>query len=492
MTKRPNILWYCTDQQRHDTIRALGNPHIDTPELDAFCETGTAFTNTYCQSPICTPSRASFLTGRYPATTHVHRNGAADFPAGERLVTKTFADAGYDCGLVGKLHLTSAKGSETRTDDGYRFFRWSHHPLPDLDPAHHAYHQWLEREKGVDPVELYAGIRGFCGAGVPAELHQTTWVTETAIRFVEETRDGPWLLSLNPFDPHPPFDPPQSYLDRYDPATLPPPLFRPGDIERQRAFRDIAQQTIEAMDPMGAMPSAPLSAEEMRASAYSPPSSFNGQTVKAAYYAMIELIDHQFGRLLKALDAMGELDNTIVVFHSDHGEMLGDHGLLYKGCRFFEGLVHVPLIIAWPGHVRENLRSDALVELVDLAPTLLEAAGLPVPSAMQGRSLWPILTGRADPAVHKAHVVSEFNDALGSAAISCPSHGSMYFDGRMKHIVHHGTGLGELYDLGTDPGEFDNLFDDPAHAALRADLMRRHFDAMMATSGAGSERIGIY
>ncbi|MEO1103832.1 MAG: sulfatase-like hydrolase/transferase, partial [Pseudomonadota bacterium] len=435
MDERPNILWYCTDQQRHDTIRALGNPHISTPELDAFTERGVAFTNAYCQSPICTPSRASFLTGRYPATTHVHRNGAAGFPASETLVTKTFADAGYDCGLVGKLHLQSAKGFERRTDDGYRLFAWSHHPLPDLDPAHHAYARWLSEEKGVDPRELYSDVKGFCTTGVPAELHQTTWVTETAIRFVSEKRDGPWLLSLNPFDPHPPFDPPASYAERYDPATLPPPLFRPSDIERQQAFRDIAQQTVDAMDPMGPMPTGELSAEELSRSAYAPPSSFNGPVVKAHYYAMIELIDAEFGRLLRALDTMGELENTIVIFHSDHGEMLGDHGLLYKGCRFFEGLVHVPMIVSWPGRVLEGRRSDALVELVDIAPTLLEAAGMEVPPAMQGESLWPLLTGRADLQTHKPHVVCEFNDALGSAANPAPSHGSMMFDGRMKHIV---------------------------------------------------------
>lgn len=491
MTDRPNILWYCTDQQRHDTIGALGNPHINTPELDAFLARGTTFTNTYCQSPICTPSRASFLTGRYPATTHVHRNGNVSFPSDEKLVTKMFAEAGYDTGLIGKLHLRSAKGFEKRVDDGYRAFYWSHHPAPDLDPKHHAYHRWLEDEKGVDARELYPP-RGFCAPGVPAELHQTTWVTETAIRFVEEKRDGPWMLSLNPFDPHPPFDPPQTYLDRYDPASLPPPLFRDSDLERQKAFREITQQTVDAMDPRGAAPKAPVSEEEARASAYKPPSSFNGQEVKAAYYAMVELVDHQFGRLLKALDAMGELDNTIVVYHSDHGEMLGDHGLLYKGCRFFEGLVHVPMIVSWPGHIAENVRSDGLVELVDIAPTLLEGAGLPVPSGMQGTSLWPILTGKADPATHKKHVVCEFNDALGSASNAASSHGSMYFDGRYKHIVYHGTELGELFDLETDPGEFDNLFHDPAHKDLRADLMRRHFDAMMATSGAGAERIAIY
>ena len=492
MTERPNILWYCTDQQRWDTIRALGNPHINTPALDRLVEAGVAFDNAYCQSPICTPSRASFLTGRYPATTHVHRNGNAAFPSGETLVTKVLADAGYDCGLIGKLHLSSAKGHEQRVDDGYRLFRWSHHPQPDLDPEHHAYHQWLVDEKGVDPAALYEDLKSFCGTGVPAELHQTTWVTEAALRFAPEPRDGPWMLSLNPFDPHPPFDPPAEYVARYDPATLPPPLFRPEDLERQTAFRDIAQQTMTAVDPTGPMPTGALTPEERRKTAYRPPDTFNGQIVKAHYYAMIELIDDQFARLLKGLDELGQLDSTLIVFMSDHGEMLGDHGLLYKGCRFFEGLVHVPLIVSWPGHVQAGVRSPALVELVDVAPTILEAAGLDVPQAMQGKSLWPLLTGALPADVHKPHVVCEFNDALGSAAISTPSHGTMMFDGRYKHIVYHGTGLGELYDLANDPGEFDNLFDDPAMTEQRLALMRRHLDAIMATSSAGAPRIAIY
>lgn len=488
---RPNILWYCTDQQRHDTVHALGQAHIRTPTLDRLAASGAAFTRAYAQSQICTPSRATFLTGRYPATHHVHRNGNAYFPPSEVLVTKLLADAGYDCGLIGKLHLSRAKGFEARTDDGYRVFLWSHHPMPNLDPGHHAYHRWLVEEKGVDPVALYGALEGFCGPGVPAELHQTTWCTEMALRFIGEKRDGPWLLSVNPFDPHPPFDPPPDYLARYDPARLPLPLFRESDVDRQRAFRGIAQQSVEAADPSGEMPAAEPVGDRLE-TAYAPPTRFNGRMVKAAYYAMIELVDVQLGRIVDALAATGQLENTLIVFHSDHGELLGDHGLLYKGCRFFEGLVHVPLIVSWPGRVRAGIESPALVELVDLAPTLLEAAGLPVPSFMQGRSLFPLLTGGADPSAHKPHVVAEYNDALGSSRLPIPSHGTMYFDGRYKSIVYHGQDLGELFDLEADPGEFDDLWNDRGARDLRATLLRRHFDAIMATSSAGVERTGMY
>jgi len=487
--KKPNILWYCTDQQRYDTIHSLGNPHINTPNLDRLKQGGVAFTRAYAQSPICTPSRASFLTGRYPATTHVHRNGNAYFPPGETLVTKLFEEAGYECGLIGKLHLASAaKGVESRTNDGYGFFEWSHDPLPPDVPESNAFHRWLADEKGVTAADMYKYCKRFCCAGMPPEHHQTTWATDRAIDFIDEHPDQPWLLSINVFDPHPPFDPPQAYLDRYDPETLPPPLFRPSDIDRQADFSEVSQQATVAVDPNSDAPPD----TNTRNTATIPPKSFNGQKIKAAYYAMIELIDTEFGRLIDHLEAIGQLDDTIIVFHSDHGELLGDHGLLYKGCRFFEGLVHVPMIFSWRGRFAADLTADALVELVDIAPTLLEAAELPVPGFMQGKSLLGILEGTNPAAHHKDVVVSEFNDALGSNENPKPTHATMSFDGRYKTIVYHGLDLGEIFDLKVDPGEFVNLWTDARHAELKHQLILRHLDAVMATSSAGIERVGRY
>ncbi len=487
----PNILWYCSDQQRSDTIRSLGNTHIQTPNLDRLVELGVAFTNAYTQCPICTTSRATFLTGRYPASHHVHRNGNEFFPSSETLVTRLLADAGYDCGLAGKLHLSrSWERAERRPEDGYRVFHWSHHPHPDW-PEKHDYDGWL-RSKGVDPQEIY-GARDnvHYGPGAPTEYHQTTWCTEMAIDFVTEKRDGPWLMSVNPFDPHPPFDPPQEYLDRYDPQQMPYPLFRETDIEHQKAFAEVDQQTIEAASPLepGAYNAAAHDSRSFRDSASEPPAGYDARLIKACYYAMIELIDHQFGRIIDTLEATGQLENTLIIFSSDHGELLGDHGLLYKGCRFYEALVHVPLMIAWPGKFPGGVKSTALVELVDLAPTLLEAAGLPVPDSMQGKSLVPLLAGEAGYGFHKPHVVCEYNDALDRPDAT---HGTMYFDGRYKSIVYHGHSLGELYDLQEDPGEFNDLWDDARCRDLKAGLLLKHFDAIMATSDAGVARSGRY
>ena len=158
-TNRPNILWVCTDQQRYDTIHALGNEHIRTRCLDRLVDEGVAFTNAYCQSTVCNPSRASFLTGRYPSTVHVNRLGNACFPDNVQLITRTLADTGYDCGLVGKLHLFAASGRvEVRPDAGYRVFKWSHHPYPEVfwPGETHAYQHWLT-EPGVDWDEAYGG-----------------------------------------------------------------------------------------------------------------------------------------------------------------------------------------------------------------------------------------------------------------------------------------------------------------------------------------------
>jgi arylsulfatase A-like enzyme len=170
----------------------------------------------------------------------------------------------------------------------------------------------------------------------------------------------------------------------------------------------------------------------------------------ATYYAQIELIDRQVGRMLKALEESGQRDDTIIIFMSDHGEMLGDHGLLLKGCRFYEGAVHIPLIVSWPGHFEEGLHSEGLVELTDIVPTLCEALSLSIPDNVQGVSLLPILTDNQDPSRHRDMVRCEYHDALVRPNAS---HANMLFDGRYKLIVYHGHQIGELYDLEQDPKE---------------------------------------
>ena len=492
--RRPNILWICTDQQRFDTIAALGYGHVVTPVVDALVAAGTTFTHACCQSPICTPSRASFLTGMYPSAVHVNGNGNEAFPASAPpLVTRLFADAGYDCGLVGKLHLASAyRRIEPRTDDGYGYWQYSHAPRDDW-PEGHDYADWV-RAQGHDLGELTRSADG-----VPAELHQTTWCAEKAAEFIARPRpDRPWLLSVNIYDPHPPFNPPRSYRDRFDPDDMPGPLFRDTDLVQQARleaagidFQSRARHpdALDIKNPV--VPRSPRAGGGETggdSTADGIAQRRDARTLQAAYCAMIAQIDDAVARILQALTDSGQREDTIVLFTSDHGETLGDHGLIQKGCRFYEGLVRVPLVIAWPGGgVARGLRSDALVELVDLAPTLLDLAGLPVPAHMQGRSLAPILRGAADPHRHRDAVRCEYYDALDEAD---GTFATMWRDRRHKIVVYHGKDVGELYDLEADPGEFVNLWDAPEAQPLKTRLLEASFDAAMLAMDRGPRRIG--
>lgn len=488
--RRPNILWFCADQMRYDTISALGNSEISTPNLDRLIAHGTAFENCYVQNQVCTPSRASFMTGRYPAAHQVYRNGNAFFPPSEKLVTKILADNGYRCGLIGKLHLSTASRLEVRPDDGYDLFDWCQNPRWERVEGSNAYWNWL-KEKGADPAEMFATTPGYLCGGPEVELHQMAWLAERTIQFIDETDDQPWMLSLNPFDPHPPFDPPASALAKFGKGEhLTPPLFAPSDIEHHKRFYNVRNQMRVAVNPvLSAVEKTALTVPAGDKRGCKPPSQFDGLAVKAAYYAMIENLDLQFGRILDHLETQGELDNTLIIFSSDHGEMLGDHGLLYKGCRFFEGLVHIPLIIAGPGG-RSGQRTKAMVETVDIAPTLLDYADIKIPETIQGRSLRALVDTSDQTSHHKECVVTDFNDSLGSSEVKHYTQASMTCDGRYKLAVYHShPGLGELFDLQEDPHEFHCLWEDPGSQSLKSDLMARHMDRMMGTVYSGPPRV---
>ena len=472
MTEKPNILWICTDQQRYDTIGALGNDFVETPNIDGLVADGVTYTHAYCQSPICTPSRASFLTGMYPSTVHLTRNGNSVFPDGQKLVPRYLADAGYDCGLIGKLHLASAyQRIEPRTDDGYNFCDYSHAPRDDWSEGH-GYADWV-RDQGFILGDLIKS-----SDGIPHELHQTTWCAEKTIEFIRKSRSRPWMASVNIYDPHPPFNPPTSYRDKFDVSQMPGPLFRDSDLSQQAALECVDFQS-KVMRPHELDIRDPKYPERGR--------SADGKELQAAYYAMINLIDDQVGRIVSVLEDDGIRENTVIIFTSDHGEMLGDHGLIQKGCRFYEGLVRVPLIISWPKQFLKGVQSDALVELIDKAPTILEIAGIDLPEKMQGRSLLSMLRGEKPLATHRPHTRCEYYDALEE-----PDHSSatMFRDERYKLVVYHGHDLGELYDLQEDPEEFENMWSEPEAQPLKLDLLRRSFDASMLALDRGSERIG--
>ncbi|MCI8624522.1 MAG: sulfatase-like hydrolase/transferase [Provencibacterium sp.] len=480
---RPNILWICTDQQRSDTLGCYGNEFVHTPRLDGLAQKGVLFTRAYSQSPVCTPSRASFLTGRYPRATRCRQNGQS-IPPDEKLVSKLFAEAGYNCGLAGKLHISACHASvcrttERRIDDGYSVFHWSHHPQDFGGKngwANNEYHIWLREQGTAYRTEPYEGSQQV-QAGMPEPYHQTRWCADRAIDFIRANaaHRQPWFFSLNFYDPHHPFDPPREYLDRYRAVLedIPLPNYQPGELENKNIFQQRELQN-------GAY-------NNNRRFRFEEMTGRDHRLVRAAYWAMVDLIDCQVGRILEALEACGEAENTLVIFTSDHGEMLGDHGIYLKGPHFYDCCVRVPLILALPGSVQQGVRSRALVELTDLAPTLLEAAGLPVWPGMQGRSFWPLLTGKAPLDCHREDVLAEYLNAMPNHR-NPSAYLSMLRDERYKLIRQHGGPGGELYDLENDPNETHNLWDDPAYAQVRIDLTDRLCDRIAFTCDPLPER----
>ena len=471
--KHPNVLWICTDQQRFDTLGCYGNAFVHTPNLDSLASTGVLFESAYCQSPVCTPSRASFLTGRYPRTTRCRQNGQS-IPADEVLVTRLLAEAGYTCGLSGKLHLSvcnpaAAPVRERRINDGYSVFNWSHHPHKADDKGNwptNEYNLWLA-EKGMDYRKERLPQSPYVQIGMPAEFHHTTWCADRAIDFMRYASrfDRPWLFSVNIFDPHHPFDPPEEFLQRYVDRLDDIPL--PNYVEGELRSKPEWQQT----DHQGAYAGSGMAYTRMTAEDH--------RVCRAAYWAMIDLIDHQVGRMLEALDRTGQSDDTIVIFMSDHGEMLGDHGIYLKGPYFYEGAVHVPLIISSSGRLSGNRRSRALVELTDLAPTLLDAVGLPRHPGMQGCSLWPQLAEQAELDHHRDDVYCEFYSA--GARHDRKAFATMVRENRWKLVACHGCDQGELYDLQEDPAETTNLWTDPGSQADKARMLKRLCDRMAQT-----------
>jgi arylsulfatase A-like enzyme len=252
-----------------------------------------------------------------------------------------------------------------------------------------------------------------------------------------------------------------------NPEEMPLPHFRETDRETQRKLAGVDHQTKKVLAP----------------------AEYPARHMLAAYYACVELIDHEVGRLLDALEGTGQRENTIVVFMTDHGEMAGDHGLEAKGCRFYEGAVRVPLLISWPRAFRAGLRSGALVEYTDLAPTLLEAAGLPVPGHVQGRSLASLARGQTNPEAHREFVRTEYHDALD---LPHHSHADMLRSDEWKLVIYHGQEYGELYHLKSDPWEFENLWDTPQARREQAVLTKTLFDACMLATDPGQPRVGRY
>lgn len=322
--------------------------------------------------------------------------------------------------------------------------------------------EWLKSEGVKWPAEPEGHDAIAWGVPLDARHMQTAWCADRAIQFFKLQRDfTPWLMSVNIFQPHHPFWPAREYFDRYRPGDVAPPSYREGELNNKPIYQRV--------DHAGATGGRDLSFRDT--------SELDHRRIKAAYYAMIEQCDAEVGRMLEALEESGQADNTIVIFMSDHGEMLGDHGIFLKGPYFYEPAIRVPMIIRWPHRYKAGLRSDALVEMVDLAPTLLEAAGLPPTVAMQGRSLTPLLTGQTTR--HRDSVYCEFYDAY--SLYDPPPMAVSVRNEQFKLNFFQNLPVSELYDLDKDPGETNNLWAESSARATRDMMMQLALTRMIDT-----------
>ncbi len=473
---KPNILWICTDQQRYDTLGCYGNDIVETKNIDKLAKDGAVFEKAYCQSPVCSPSRASFLTGRYPRTCRVRQNGQK-IPNDELFISKIFADNGYTTGLVGKLHTAPCHTSfctsnEERIDDGYHSFKWSHHPdfyAKDSNWPLNEYNMWLTR-KGKEYNRVPFEGSPYVHIGPDIEDSHSRFCAENAMEFIkahEGYKRNPWFLSLNLYDPHHDFDPPENLLRKYIKklSSKDLPNYKNGELKNKPAFQQ--------RDHLGAMGSPGNFA-------YDSMSEKDHLLVKAAYYAMIEQIDIQVGEIVKLLEDTNQLENTIIIFTSDHGEMLGDHGIYLKGPYFYEPLVRVPLIFNCKGLIKAAKYENALIELVDIAPTLLELAGFEQSERMQGTSFASKLISDTSKDYHKDSVYSEFYNTMRGKSGTL-AYATMVANSNYKLVYYHSTNQGELYDLKNDKSETTNLYNNPSFTDIKISMMELLLNRMAYT-----------
>jgi choline-sulfatase len=442
----PNILILISDDHAGGTMGIDGDPRQATPRLDALARQGVRFDRAYCNSPVCTPSRQSFITGRLP-----HAVGVTQLMTrlSDKAVTlgDWLSEEGYLTAAYGKMHFNgpSKHGFADRIDTAdWRKYLETHPPeggdqrrpwRPFQDPAA----VWLNAACQSD--------------GLPEASMQSTFYADRATEFFQRHRSEPFALVVGLYDPHSPFRFPREWEGRFRPEQFSvPPVSETDRLEQPMVF-------------------APLKPNEI-------------QGIQAAYYTSVSFTDHVMGRIVDALDASGLGDNTIVVYLGDNGYMLGDHGRFEKHC-CYEPAVLVPLIVRWPGHLPENRRVTNLVELVDVMPTLMDLCGLPHPADLHGRSLVPLLKG--EPGAKGRDIV--FSEYLENeeAMVRSSRYKLIVGTGNRRRQDGYDTGrplpgpYERLYDLEADPGETSDLSGRPELASTIEQLRQELFDRLVHT-----------
>ncbi|CAG7609727.1 Choline-sulfatase [Paenibacillus solanacearum] len=455
---RPNILIFMTDQQRADSIHPYGKAL--TPNLDAFCKESVTFAQAYTCSPHCCPSRASFFTGLYPSEHGVWNNVdvgnslSRGLYEGVRLWSEDLRDAGYEMYFSGKWHISHHESPSDRgwnvcprtrakgADSGRRLTERPH--TKEWDPYINRISKQPEQTERKEGQIIRRGYGTYTHYGVKDNPFGDGDVVEEALSLIANRRksDKPWCQFVGTLGPHDPYFVPKPYLDMYDVNDIKlPDNF--GDLMNDKP--NLYRRTRDRFDQ--------LTPEEHK------------EAIRH-YLAFCSYEDALFGKLVEALKDTGEYDNTLIVYISDHGDYMGEHGLWTKGLPCFKPAYHIPAVVRWPGMVRNpGSVSHEFVSITDFAPTFLEAAGLETDRRMTGRSLLPIL--RNDKP-------QDWRDALFTQSNGNELYGiQRSVMTREWKYVYNGFDYDELYDLQADPGETRNVINDPANSEVVKTLSQR-------------------
>jgi arylsulfatase A-like enzyme len=403
MKKKPNILLITSDQQHHDTIGKF-NSKIHTPHLDNLCNEGMNFTRAYCPSPVCTPSRASIITGLYPSSHGAWTIGVKLEETVETIGELLYKN-GYSTGLIGKAHfqpLTSVPGQESiegqptlRDLNFWKNFKGPWYGFEHIELArNHAdeshvgqhYAIWMEKNGLKDWKEYFQPVPGETSKYAPTisqeydywarpdrawkldeKFHYTNWTSERSINFLEnqKTEDKPFFLWTSFQDPHPPYVLSEPWASMYDSNDMSPGTLKEGEHELNPPHFGKTQTSNPDFENWH----SPFNAHGCMSHLY-PMDELKKDM--AIYYGMVSFMDKNIGKIISKLDQIGELDNTIIIFTTDHGHFIGQHGLIAKGPFHYEDMLRLPFIVRWPGKVPENTSSSSLISLVDLSSNIFK------------------------------------------------------------------------------------------------------------------------
>jgi arylsulfatase A-like enzyme len=482
-----NIVFITSDQQRGDCFGFEGR-NVRTPHLDEMARAGTRFSACITPNLVCQPSRSSILTGLLPLTHGVSDNGIDLPPAvGERGFAGTLEAKGYATALIGKAHFTtshtfSPTGTpECRASSASYGADWDgpymgfghvelmlegHNHFPPMHPPRgHHYERWYHADgRGDERTALYntqllplTDATQTWNSALPVAWHNSTWIGNRTIDFLREHRDENFCVWASFPDPHHPFDAPEPWCRLHDPDDVDLPAHRTLDLDRRPWWHRAALEGVPQMS------NTELRGFRERFSRTPAQSDAQMRALIANYYGMIALIDHQVGRIRQAVRDQGLEDNTLIVYSTDHGDWLGDHGLLLKGPMAYEGLLRIGLLFEGPGVPAAKVVADP-VSTLDLAQTFCDYAGTALPPGAHSRSLRPLVEGNAT----RDFASSEWDLRASRCGVDLKLRTVRTW--RHKLTLELVSGAGELYDLGEDPQEMDNRFDDPACAAVRREL----------------------